>query len=92
MKLAKIIGRTVATQKYERMDGYKYLLMQPVNFELKNEGDPYIAIDAIGAGVDEICMIAKGGEAMLALDKKPAAPIDKACVNIVDHIYYDKNA
>ncbi len=92
MKLGKIIGRTVSTIKYDRMDGYKYLLVQPVDFELKPEGSPTIAIDAIGAGTDEIVIIAKGGEAMLALPKKPTPPIDKACVAIVDHIYYDKNA
>ncbi|HOK41477.1 MAG TPA: EutN/CcmL family microcompartment protein [bacterium] len=91
MKLGRVIGRTVATKKYERMTGYKYLLVQPVDFELKEEGEPTIAVDAIGAGAGEIVILAKGGEAMLALGDNPP-PIDKACVAIVDNIYYYKDA
>lgn len=91
MKLGKVIGRTVSTQKYSRMENLKYLLVQPVNFELKPEGEPTIAVDAIGAGAGEVVLIAKGGEAMLALGDNPP-PIDKACVAIVDNIYYYKDA
>lgn len=91
MKLATIIGTVVSTQKYDRMDGYKYLLAQHVDFELKPEGEPFVTIDCVGAGHGELVLIAKGGEAMLAIgDNSP--PIDKACVAVVDNVYYYKDA
>jgi microcompartment protein CcmK/EutM len=91
MKLGVIIGTVVSTQKYDRMEGFKYLLAQHVDFELKPEGQPFVTVDTVGVGNGEIVLRAKGGEAMLAIGEN-TPPIDKACVAVVDNVYYYKDA
>ena len=51
MKICKVIGNVVSTEKDESIKGFKLLIVQPVDMvEFKPEGPPFVAIDAVGAG------------------------------------------
>jgi ethanolamine utilization protein EutN len=45
MKFARVIGTLVATQKYEGLEGVKFLVVQELNQDLNPIGDPTIAAD-----------------------------------------------
>ena len=64
MKIAKVIGTIWATRKEERLNGYKLLIVQPVNI-LNGALDraPIVAADMIGAGVGETVIIVGGSSA-----------------------------
>jgi microcompartment protein CcmK/EutM len=83
MLLAKVVGTVVATRKEPSLDGLKLLLVRPVNDEGQEMGAPLAAADAVGAGPDEMVLVASGSSARqtLATDKRP---VDAVVMAIVD--------
>lgn len=84
MKIAKVIGTIWATRKEERLNGYKLLIVQPVNI-LNGALDraPIVAADMIGAGVGETVIIVGGSSARSAVGDM-SVPVDATVVGIVD--------
>lgn len=85
MYLGKVIGTIWATRKYETLAGYKMQLVQPINAEQENLGEPIIALDTVGAGAGEIIFYVTASEAVIPLDVE-MAPVDASIVGIVDSI------
>jgi microcompartment protein CcmK/EutM len=83
MQLAKVIGSVVATRKDPSLDGLKLMLVRPVDEEGRETGNPLVAADAVGAGPEEIVLIAAGSSARqtTATDKRP---VDAVIMAIVD--------
>jgi len=83
MLLAKVVGTVVATRKEPSLDGLKLLLVRPVNDEGQEIGAPLVAADAVGAGPDEMVLVAAGSSARQtqATDKRP---VDAVVMAIVD--------
>lgn len=90
MLLGKVIGTIWATRKYKTLMSYKMQFVQPLNAKLENVGEPFIAVDTIGAGPGEIIFYATSSEAVLAMDVD-MAPVDASIVGIVDSIHSDNN-
>jgi ethanolamine utilization protein EutN len=90
MLIARIIGTLVATRKHEQLVGKKIQILQPV--EAKGEvpkGDPFVAIDAVGAGVGETVVVVRGSSARKAVDND-RCPIDATIIGIIDQIDIDE--
>ena len=85
MQLGKIIGRVVATQKYEGLQGKKFLLVQLLNKHGKPRSTPVVAVDTVMAGLGDVVHIVLSREAALALDPT-FVPVDHAIVGIVDSV------
>jgi len=86
MQIARVVGTVVSTQKHRKFEGAKLLLVQPITPDDKPRGTALLAIDAVGAGVDEkVLIVLEGRAAGEALGRK-AAPVDVAIVGIVDHV------
>lgn len=83
MVLAKVVGTVVATRKEASLDGLKLLLVRPLDEEGKEIGTHLVAADAVGAGPDEIVLVASGSSARqtTATDKRP---VDAVVMAIVD--------
>lgn len=83
MVLAKVVGTVVATRKEASLDGLKLLLVRPVDEEGREIGAHLVAADAVGAGPDEIVLVASGSSARqtTATDKRP---VDAVVMAIVD--------
>jgi len=95
MQLAKVVGTVVATRKEPSIDGLKLLLVKPLDDEGRETGNPVVAADAVGAGVDEVVLIAAGSSARqtLATDKRPVDAVVMAIVdswNVGDDVKYRK--
>ena len=83
MKTAIVIGTIVATRKEEGLVGSKLLLTQPVNMNKEPMGEPFIAVDTVGAGIGEFVMYSTGTASRNAANK-PKSSIDAAIVGIID--------
>ena len=59
--------------------------VQPINSKLENVGEPFIAVDTIGAGPGEVIFYATSSEAVIAMDVD-MAPVDASIVGIVDSV------
>lgn len=61
MYAARVVGTVVCTSKEEKLTGLKMLVVQPVNvLNMKNDGKCAVAIDAVGAGHNEIVLVVGG--------------------------------
>ncbi|HUI57328.1 MAG TPA: EutN/CcmL family microcompartment protein [Bryobacteraceae bacterium] len=86
MLIARVIGDLVATQKHASHEGRKVLLVQPLNLDGSNRGDPVVALDAVDAGVgDRVLLATEGFSAMTAVGR-PQSPIDMAVVGFIDRV------
>jgi microcompartment protein CcmK/EutM len=83
MQLAKVVGSVVATRKEESLAGLKLLFVRAVDEEGKETGTFLVAADAVGAGPEEMVLIASGSSARQTslTDKRP---VDAVVMAIVD--------
>lgn len=84
MLLGKVTGNAICSMKYPGMEGFKLLLVQPLNKSLEPIGTLQVAVDTTQAGQDDICVMVRSREACLALNEPIEIPIDLALVSIVD--------
>lgn len=83
MKLAKVLGTVVATEKDSKLVGLRFLMLGLWGYDNKPEGGSVVAVDAVGAGVGEMVLFASGSSARQTerTDKKP---VDAVVMAIVD--------
>ena len=86
MQIGRVVGTVVATQKHRKFEGAKLLLVQPLNIDDTPRGAALLAVDGVGAGVDDkVLVVLEGRAAGEALGKK-AAPVDAAIIGIIDRV------
>ena len=83
MQLARVIGTVVATVKNDSLEGRKLLVIQSLDAQLKPQGNPLVALDAIGAGVGELIIWCRGKEASFPF-RREDTPTDCTIIAIVD--------
>ncbi|MCA9951714.1 MAG: EutN/CcmL family microcompartment protein [Anaerolineales bacterium] len=90
MRLAKVIGNVVATQKENSLTGLTLLVIEEIDPRTKTTKDCLVCVDTLGAGVGDIVLWVRGGAARFVSDIDRYAPVDAAIVGIVDSV--DVNA
>jgi len=84
--LGRVVGTVVATQKHPKFEGAKLLLVQPITLEDTPRGTALLAVDSVGAGVnDKVLVVIEGRAAAEAVGRK-GTPVDAAIIGIVDHV------
>ena len=61
MQIGQVVGHAVATVKHPSLTGWRLLLVQLVTAEGKADGEPLLAIDALGAGVGSRVILTNDG-------------------------------
>ena len=88
MKLARVIGNLVATEKHIAYVGQKILYCQPLDEAEREIGDAFLAVDRAQAGVGDMVLVnqeGNGARQMLGtFDGK--LPIRSVIVGIVDAV------
>lgn len=86
MRIARVVGTVVSTEKNRRLQGAKLLLVQPLGPDRQPVGPELLAVDSLGAGIGEqVLIVIEGRAAGDALGDR-RAPVDTAVVGIIDHI------
>jgi ethanolamine utilization protein EutN len=96
--LARVIGNIWSTRKEESLRGLKFLVVQPVTLEYRENGEvklveygqSMIAADKIGAGETEIVMVVGGSSARQTMPDK-SVPVDAMVVGIVDKETFEQH-
>ena len=101
MLIAKVTGSLVSTEKVGSMVGHKLLLVEPYRLDPKDRntlvgtGRQMVAVDSMGAGVEEMVLITQGSSARLTPETK-SLPVDTVIIGIIDSVHvgqesvYDK--
>ena len=83
MFLGKVVGTLVSTQKEASLDGLKFLVVRRLDVENQEESGYVVAADAVGAGLNEVVMVASGSSARQTVmtDKRPCDAVIMAIVD-----------
>ncbi|MGD8330716.1 MAG: EutN/CcmL family microcompartment protein [Acidobacteriota bacterium] len=83
MFLARVVGKVVATRKDPKLEGFKLLIVVPVDPQGNDDGDYVVAVDTVEAGFKETVIVVRGSSARMA-DGMDERPVDASIVGIVD--------
>ena len=85
MLLGQVVGTAVSTVKHASMERQKLLVIQPMMSDgLQPDGDPLIAVDAVGAGVGQCVMLTSDGRFARDWLKAKATPVRWSVIGIKD--------
>ena len=85
MLLGKVVGTVVSTRKEPALDGSKFLLVRGLDLEGKPTSTLVVAVDAVGAGLDEVVLYASGSSARQT-EMTRDRPVDAVIMAIVDQV------
>jgi ethanolamine utilization protein EutN len=86
MQVARVVGNVVATQKNEKLQGAKLMLVQPLTLEEKPKGPVVLAIDGVHAGIGDLVLLVQDGKAAMQVLGRGLAGVDAAIVGVVDQV------
>jgi ethanolamine utilization protein EutN len=86
MILGRVLGEVVATRKHASHEGRKVLLVQPLNPDDSERGEPLLALDAVDAGVGDRVLVVQEGYAAMTAVGRPNSPIDMTIIGVVDEV------
>ncbi|MGV8981825.1 EutN/CcmL family microcompartment protein [Clostridium sp.] len=88
MIIGKVIGNVWATRKDEKLNGLKFLVIQPSKSGDGDKSTIFVAADMVGAGVGDSVLVTKGSSARASLHIQDV-PIDAVIVGIIDSLEVD---
>ncbi len=83
MQIGRVAGTVVSTAKEASLDGRKLLVVRILDLEAKETGAYVVAVDAVGAGVGEVVLVATGSSARMT-EATRDRPCDAVIMAIVD--------
>ncbi len=86
MLISRVIGEIVSTRKHPSHEGQKILLVQPLQLDGTNRGNALVAMDAAGAGVGDLVLVALDGYSAMSSVGRPNSPIDMAVIGVIDRV------
>jgi len=84
MQLARVVGQGISTVKHPTMQGWKLLLVQPLGTDGKEDGEPLLAIDNLGAGSAHVVMVSNDGAGAREFVGAKNSPVRWMVLGVVD--------
>ena len=85
MIIAQVVGSAVATLKHDLLKTTKLLVVRPADTQGQATGEPFLAVDLVGAGEGELVVVSQGSSARMATGNA-SSPADAAVVGILDSL------
>ncbi len=89
MIIAKVVGSAVATLKHDLLKTTKLLLVRRADATGEVIGQPFVAVDLVGAGEGELVIVTQGSSARVATGQD-SSPTDAAIVGILDSLRFER--
>ena len=86
MTLAKVIGNVVSTIKLPIYEGFKILVVQPVNPTGEPKGKTLLALDTVQAGEGDTVLVLQEGNSARLIVGDDMAPMRCVIVGVVDEV------
>ncbi len=84
MQLGTVIGHATATIKHPSLNGWRLVVVQPLNIHGEPEADPIIAVDKLGSGIGHQVVLNSDGKAARELVGSDQSPVRWFVIGIVD--------
>ena len=85
MIIGRVAGTVVATRKDEKLEGFKLLIVRPVDPDGRASDGYVVAVDTVDAGMGELVLVVSGSSARMVTGCTDR-PVDAAIAGIVDEI------
>jgi len=83
MQIGRVAGTVVSTAKEATLEGRKLLIVRILDLDAKASGGYVVAVDAVGAGIGEVVLVATGSSARMT-EATRDRPSDAVIMAIVD--------
>ena len=84
MQIGRVVGHATATVKHATLKGWRLLIVQMLLADGKEDGEPLLAIDHLGAGVGALVIVTNDGAAVRDLVGAKNSPIRWLVMGIQD--------
>jgi len=84
--LGRIAGTVVSTVKHPEYVGHKLLVVQPIDPTGRPNGESFLAVDDVQAGVGDTVLAIREGNGARQIFKRRDFPIRAVIVGIVDAV------
>lgn len=84
MQIARVVGQAVATVKHPSLSGWRLLLVQALTADGAADGEPLLAVDALGARVADRVILSGDGAGARALVGSRTSPVRWIVLGICD--------
>lgn len=84
MNLARVLGHATATVKHPSMEGWRLLVVQPLDIAGKADAEPLLAIDNMGGRRGDDVILTSDGKAVSELIGRTDSPVRWAVMGIAD--------
>ena len=74
MQLGRVIGHATSTIKHRSLNGWRLVVVQPVNVAREPEADPIVVVDRLGSAPGHLVVLNSDGKAardVVGDDKTP---------------------
>lgn len=86
MKLCRVIGNVVATQKVPCFKGHKLLIVQPIDPDGGDISQSFLSMDTVNAGPGDTVLVEQEGNTARQLLGTPDDPFHSVIVGVVDRV------
>jgi ethanolamine utilization protein EutN len=84
MQLGRVVGQAVSTVKHPTLRGWRLLVVQPLTADGRSDGEPLLAIDALGAGKEDCVILSNDGAGARELVGAKNSPVRWMVLGIRD--------
>jgi ethanolamine utilization protein EutN len=84
MQLGRVIGHATSTIKHPSLQGWRLVIVQPVNVQREPEADPIVAVDKLGSGLGHLVVLNTDGKAAREVVGDEKTPVRFWVSGIVD--------
>jgi ethanolamine utilization protein EutN len=85
MQVGTVVGTATSTVKHPSLEGWKMLVVQLYQADGRTpDGEPVLAVDALGAGKGETVVLTSDGKGTRALLKSDTTPVRWSVLGIRD--------
>ncbi len=85
MLLGRVVGEVWATAKDSKVENMTFLLVRGMRPDRSLDGGYVVAVDAVGAGLGEIVLVAQGSSARQS-ELAQGRPVDAVIMAILDDV------
>ena len=84
MQLGRVIGHATSTIKHRSLNGWRLVVVQPVNVARVPEADPIVVVDRLGSAPGHLVVLNSDGKAARELIGDQHSPARWFVIGIVD--------
>jgi ethanolamine utilization protein EutN len=84
MLVGLVEGNVVTTIKHRSMEGWRVLIVQPLDPDGRPDADPVLAIDMLGAGHGAKVLISNDGKGTREMIGDTTSPVRWSVIGLVD--------